>query len=36
VQVECRNKLAMQIQKVEIERMMDEYWRKYRPKVVGK
>jgi peptidyl-prolyl cis-trans isomerase SurA len=36
VQVECRNKIAMQIQKVEIERMMDEYWRKYRPKVVGK
>jgi peptidyl-prolyl cis-trans isomerase SurA len=36
VQVECRNKIALQIQKVELERMMDEYWRKYRPKVVGK
>ena len=35
VQTECRNKLAGQIQKQEVERLTDELWRKYRPQVIG-
>ena len=34
VQIECRERLNRQVQKVEYEKMMDELWRKYRPKVI--
>ncbi|MGL4419973.1 MAG: peptidyl-prolyl cis-trans isomerase [Gemmataceae bacterium] len=34
VQMECRFKLSQQVQKVEYEKLMDELWRKYRPKIV--
>jgi hypothetical protein len=34
VQIEIRERLGRQVQKQEYERLMDELWRKYRPKVV--
>jgi peptidyl-prolyl cis-trans isomerase SurA len=34
VQIEVRDKLARQVQKAEYDKLMDELWRKHRPKVV--